>query len=173
MPYNFKRLLNDIPDEQSAIDFFKQRGLLHQQRNCERCGNEMRPSTSMNHGSPLPCWRCTHKPCKSRKGLRSDTWFDPSKLPFRIILEFIYWWSHEETSIEFCERELEMNHSTTVDWSMYLREVCASFLLQHQGRIGGQGQTVEIDEAMFSRRKAGLTGRCSIATFASFYGAKM
>ena len=36
---------------------------------------------------------------------------------------------------------------------MYLREVCAHFLLQRNGTVGGPGFTVEVDEALFSKRK--------------------
>ena len=59
-----------------------------------------------------------------------------------------------------------MNHNTTVDWyqlleifvnfklrSLYLRESCANWILQKNGKIGGPGFTVEIDEALFSKRK--------------------
>ena len=46
-----------------------------------------------------------------------------------------------------------LNKNTTVDWSMYMREVCASYMLKHQGQIGGVGLTVEIDEALFTKRK--------------------
>ena len=149
MALNHRRLITLCADEDSAIDFFRQRGLLHQQRYCE-CGNEMRQSTHNVRGTTIQEWRCLVKQCKLTKGLRPGTWFERSTLRFVTMLEFFYWWSHEQTSIAFCEWELEMNHNTIVDWSMYMREVCANYLLQHQGRIGGRGQIVEIDEAMFS-----------------------
>lgn len=123
MAYNYRRLITECPDEESAIHFFRERGLLHNHREYKRCGTIMRQSYMTSHGKRLFCWRCTDKPCKVTLGLRLDTWFHPSELPFDKILQFIYWWSHEQTSIEFCERELEMNHCTVVDWNMYLREV--------------------------------------------------
>ena len=49
----------------------------------------------------------------SVKGLRPDTWFAPSTLSFHTIVKFIYWWSTEQTSIEFCKREIDMNHNTS------------------------------------------------------------
>lgn len=36
---------------------------------------------------------------------------------------------------------------------MYMREICAYYVLQHQGVIGGHGLNVEIDEALFTKRK--------------------
>lgn len=75
MAYNFERLIIAVPDEDSAIDFFKQRGLLHRERNCQRCGHEMRVSSKIAHGSSILVWRCINKPCKMTKGLRIDTWY--------------------------------------------------------------------------------------------------
>jgi transposase-like protein len=63
------------------------------------------------------------------------------------------------TTIEFCSRELLMDHGTTVDWNNYLREVCAWRLMQDQHAIGGLGMTVEVDESLFVRRKHNV-GRC-------------
>ena len=36
---------------------------------------------------------------------------------------------------------------------MYMREICAYYVLQHQGVIGGHDLNVEIDEALFTKRK--------------------
>lgn len=34
-----------------------------------------------------------------------------------------------------------------------MREACADSLLKNNGRVGGVGLTVEVDEALFSKRK--------------------
>ena len=49
-------------------------------------------------------------------------------------------------TIKFCERELRIGYTTVVDYSNYLREVCAQHLLATL-RIGGSQLTVEIDES--------------------------
>ena len=36
---------------------------------------------------------------------------------------------------------------------MYMREICAYYVLQHQGVIGGHDLNVEIDEVLFTKRK--------------------
>jgi len=52
-----------------------------------------------------------------------------------------------------------MNKNTTVDWSNYMREVCVGHLVKNsQQKIGGEGEIVEIDESLFSKRK-NHTGR--------------
>jgi len=44
--------------------------------------------------------------------------------------------------------KLRMLASATVDWSNYIREVCAASLLWNPIRIGGNGMTVEIKESV-------------------------
>ena len=109
------RLWGNVPMNQTLQSFFQNCGLLHAERFCH-CGSQMRQSMVSDHGKQLPVWRCPTKNCKATKGLRPDTWFFASRLPFHTILKFIYWWSTEQTSIEFCSREIGMDHSTTVDW---------------------------------------------------------
>jgi hypothetical protein len=59
----------------------------------------------------------------------------------------------EASSIKCCQDELEVDDNTAIDWNNYMRVVCASWILQHQGMIGGLEKTVEVDESMFTRRK--------------------
>lgn len=79
-------------------------------------------------------------------------------MDFRKIVLFLYCWTKQLTSIQFCEDELGISHATTVDWNNFAREVCAWRLLQSPTVIGGDGLHVEIDETLISRRKS-HTGR--------------
>ena len=48
-----------------------------------------------------------------------------------------------------------MGHSAVVDFSNYMREVCMWFVEKMSvENIGGDGCIVEIDESLFSKRKA-------------------
>ena len=51
------------------------------------------------------------------------TSLDKSNMPFRKIVLFIYCWSKELTSIEFCKLELGIDKRTVVDWNN-----CTQFL---------------------------------------------
>ena len=57
------------------------------------------------------------------------------------------------TSIDFCERELEIDKNTVVDWNNFLRELCAAEIIANPIAIGGPNTTVEVDESLFARRK--------------------
>ena len=80
--------------------------------------------------------------------LRTSTWLQGRKLPYRDIILFVYCWCYELTSIKFCERELSLSAPTIVDYNNYLREVCAASLLRNPIQIGGAGEVVEIDESL-------------------------
>ena len=144
---NFISLYKITSNEIDAAIFLQQKGILHRERFCD-CGSAMRPTTRTSHDKQIPVWRYKTRACDKQKGVKPNTWLDPSKLPIDSVVPFVYWWAREQTSMVFCERELGMNHYTTVDWSNYTREISTHHLLQkqHDGRkIGGPGLTVEID----------------------------
>ena len=77
-----------------------------------------------------------------------------TRLPLETIVRFLHGWATEQTSIEWCSRELGMEKDVTVSWNAALREVClAALLAQPNRRIGGPGRVVEIDESHFTKRK--------------------
>jgi len=58
------------------------------------------------------------------------------------------------TSVKFCERELEMEKSVVLDWNNYYC-LCVAYLSSKPKRaIGGEGEIVEIDESLFTKRKS-------------------
>jgi transposase-like protein len=135
-------------DKASSVQFLQQRGLLHNPRICT---NNHRMVLSLTDTRDR--WRCSRQECRENVQVRSNTWLQGSKLSFRQIVLFIYCWSKELTTINFCENELLISKSAVIDWNMYLREVCADTLLRNPVVIGGPNTTVEIDESLFTRRK--------------------
>ena len=142
----------DLPDtEEKAIKLLQERGILPSKRICKN-GHEM----TLYAGNKTR-WCCNKRECRSEVKMRVGNWLEGSKLCFAIIVRFLYCWSREYTSIEFCKHELEMSDETTVDWSNYMREICANYLVLKQRKlIGGPGQVVEIDESLFSKRKSNV-----------------
>ena len=145
---NLLQLSATVHDKASAVRFLQLRGLLHDTRQCDN-GHEMALSLTDKEDR----WQCQRNGCNQQKQLKSATWFHGSHLDYRDVLLFIYCWSHELTSIKFCERELGIGHTTVVDYNNFLREICANHLLANPRQIGGPQTTVEIDESQFVRRK--------------------
>uniref|UniRef100_A0A0N5BLZ0 DDE_Tnp_IS1595 domain-containing protein n=1 Tax=Strongyloides papillosus TaxID=174720 RepID=A0A0N5BLZ0_STREA len=136
-----------VRDEEMSIKFLQEHELLPKTKECIN-GHEMK----LVMGSP-PRWRCYVRDCRKDIGIRNGTWFEGSRISFRTAILFIYCWTRELTSVDFCKEDLDMNHNTTVDWNNYLRKVCFFKEESSQTKIGGEGQTVEIDETLFVRRK--------------------
>ena len=87
-------------------------------------------------------------------GLRVGSWLENTRLPLLTVIRFLYSWSQELSSIQWCARELQISAGATIAWNAALRDVCvASIERRSQQKIGGPGMIVEIDETMFSRRK--------------------
>lgn len=145
---NLLQLSNRIPDKESSFRFLQQHNIVHNARICDN-GHAMNLSLSDRQDR----WRCRLRGCRQDIPARSGTWLENSRLPYRDVVLFIYCWSFEMTSIAFSARELQLSSGTVVTWNNYLREVCANSLINSPIFIGGVGQHVEIDEAMFTRRK--------------------
>ena len=146
---NFLTLSALVHDKESSFRYLQENGIVHRERRCDK-NHIMTLSLTQRQDR----WRCQQGQCKQDIPVRRGTWLEGSRLTYRQIILFIYCWSKEMTSLSFCNFELEMNESTTIDWNNYLREVCAHTLILNPVVIGGPGKTVEIDESMFARRKS-------------------
>lgn len=139
----------DLPrTEEEAVAFLQEKGILTTERICPN-NHEMK----LYFGQEI-FWKCSTRPCLKKVNIRTGTWFVGSRLSFVTAVRFFYCWSEELTSIEWCNKQLDMAQATTVDWNAYMREaVTEQFIQCPQQKIGGEGTIVEIDESMFTKRK--------------------
>ena len=105
-------------------------------------------------------WRCSARGCCREVGLRKDTWLENWNLSYRSVVLFIYAWSKELTSMEYCKHELGIGHTTVVDWSNFLREVCAADLLANPLVIGGPGVASAMGIWRNMQRNTGIVYVC-------------
>ena len=82
--------------------------------------------------------------------MRVENWLEGSRMPYVTIVRFIYAWSFEYTSVDFCERELQLNHNTTVDWNNYLRCLCVDHLLNKPLKLIGKNVNI-LDKFIIDR----------------------
>ena len=106
MPSLFE-LFTAVPDKESAVTFLQRMDLLYNPRLSEN-GHEMTLTLSDKEDR----WRCNRSGCRSQKHLKAGTWFHDVHLSYRTAIFFIYCWSHEMTTIKFCERESSELHVT-------------------------------------------------------------
>lgn len=144
--YNLKWIWKNLDSQEKAITFLQKYGIIPESKLCKN-NHEMK----IDYNSCL--WRCHKRICRIKESVRKDTWLEGSHLPINAVIEIIYSWTKEYTSIKFCEDELNINHNTIVDYKNYMREVCADNILKNPMMIGGENKTVEIDETLYSKRK--------------------
>lgn len=119
--------LFDLPQtEEDAVAFLQEKGILPDERLCKN-GHQMK----LYFGQRI-FWKCNTRPCTTQVKMRVGNWFEDTRLSFVTAIRFFYSWAYELTSIEWCERELGMNHNTTVDWNNYMRETVAGDLIRHR-----------------------------------------
>ena len=145
---SFMQLANMVQDRAACFQFLQQRSILHNPRLCANCNAPMKENLWKGYR-----WRCSARGCRTEVGVRVGTWLEKANLPYGKIIMFLYAWSREEASIDFCKHELDIGHNSVVEWSNFARKVCAADLLANPLVIGGPGTVVEVDESLFSRRK--------------------
>lgn len=136
---------------EGGVEYAESLGLLPLSRRCTSCGNLMIKTKSEKVLSKFK-WRC-RRPCRKELCFLTGTFFEGTNLQIAKIIEFIYYWAHEQCSFKTIQRELGFAEHTFVDWRSFLREVCALKIMSENVRLGGPGHEVQIDESLFARRK--------------------
>ena len=122
----------DLPStEEGAVAFLQAKDILPSTRICTN-GHQMK----LYFGKRIT-WCCNLRACRTKVNMRVGNWFERSRIPFLTALRFIFGWSEEMTTGEWCKQHLEISDHTVVDWNNYLREVCLSALLRRPSQIFG------------------------------------
>ena len=135
--------------EEDAISKLQEFNIIPSSKLCKK-----EHSMAVKRRENIYYWRCSKRGCNEKiSSIRKGTWLDGTTLKYFTTLIFMYCWTKEYTSIQFCHDELAMGKNQIIDFNNYMREICASDLINNPVKIGGPGCTVEIDETMYSRRK--------------------
>lgn len=144
-------------DDSSTRQWCRLKGLLPNAAKCPFCGRKV--DWCLIGG--LEVFRCRQlKNHPNRKVFKQsvlkNTWFSCSRLSITSILRITYCFAVKD-GIERCVRETDgVNKGTVVDWYSFCREVCLESLLrryENEGRMGGDGKVVEVDECKIGRRR--------------------
>lgn len=69
------------------------------------------------------------------------------------LLIFVNVYLRECFSYAFFKHELGLSNHSICDWASFCREVLVHWSVEWEGKIGGPGTIVEIDESKFGKRK--------------------
>ena len=158
---NHHELLTLIQSYQTIFTFLVDHGLLAARRECD-CGQEMvlreRPYTQDGYH-----WECSARRCRKRRSIRAGSFFENSKIPLAHWLYVIFLWSIEVQSKKVAMLTgLSLRTVTTA--LQALRNICSLKILHGHIKLGGRGETVEIDESMFGHKRKYNRGRISKGT---------
>ena len=146
-------------------EFLFIQNLLPPSKNCPKCGNPM--TLNYSRKAVIGDFRCQkvrqHSDGKAVRISQADeTWFMGSHLAVEKVLILTYTFAHKfsyEQAINECnisDSDTTISRETVSNWYSYCREICVIALdreYANQGKIGGDGHLVEIDEMKLGRRK--------------------
>lgn len=95
------------------------------------------------------------KKCNFKKSLKKNTFFDNSNLKIREIFDFVIATVvFNPPKTNYLENEFGWSSTTVVDWNSFVREIFIHWSFENsQPKLGGEGKTVENDEAKLGKRK--------------------
>ena len=155
MPFKLRNLFENTATVEKTINWLFSIGLILNLsgKYCDFCQKgEYKLVRDSSFSRDKHCWRCNLKNCSKKVSIRHKSWFDNSKLELQQILFITYFWVNR-CDQQFVLHELEISHTTLVDWYNFCREVCITILEKCSRKIGGVGRVVEIDESKFGKRK--------------------
>ena len=140
------------------IELCQNHGVLLKEKQCDYCKSLCRLDISSL------CFRCDksyvrghkkRKRCNFKVSIFNNSWFRHSHLDIETNLKFVVLFLQDCFSYKFVQSELGLSKPTINDWASFCREVIVHWVFNKSGggKIGGQGNTVEIDESKFGRRK--------------------
>ena len=139
-------LLPIFTEEAKAVEFLLALGALDTPTSCPACNKAMRLELARN------CWRCSYSKCRKEKSVRSNSFFNNSKLPIGKLLLLAYLWLNKVT-VTSAIAMTGCSSATVTDYYGFLRQLVADSLDEIHCKIGGPGIIVEIDESKFGKRK--------------------
>ena len=158
MPIQHSGLLDDMYrvtlTEDAARQFLLQRGILPSTLRCGSCSSAMILSSCPASKSPDRCiFRCSTPGCKKTKSVRSTSYLEGSNLSFTTFIRLVYLFSSKNLTHVDIAAFTGVSLRSLTEWKAVLLEAVANYIYNNPQPIGGPGLIVEIDEAMFGKRK--------------------
>jgi hypothetical protein len=136
-------------DEEVAVQYLIDRGVLTPVDHCQACGCE---TSRKNLGKQ---YKCKQRDCRKINSIFKDTFFFRAKIPISSILHMAYLWLCKDHELSI-QTKLGVSNDTVTVWTAYFRQLVTwdiENLDVEDFKIGGPGVIVEIDESKFGKRK--------------------
>ncbi|PIO56247.1 hypothetical protein TELCIR_22354 [Teladorsagia circumcincta] len=106
-------------------------------------------------------WICNRRACRTGPSnmtkvyvpARKDSFFEKSNLTESKVFALSYFWLRDMGKVNDKEYELNVGHTSVIQWEQFFRDVCVEHFRRNPPIIGGFGCEVEIDETLVTKRK--------------------
>lgn len=144
-------------DEEKTLDFLCGHKLIRRTYKCPKCDSDLDIKKNF-------VFRCDRQRrvqnnkksvvqrCRFFRSAKKNSWFSRSNLSVSQIIYVTYLWNQRQKTVKFCAREVRIDAKTVIDWFSFCREVAVDYCVHNSAKLGGQGKTVEVDEAKFDKR---------------------
>ncbi|XP_067625182.1 uncharacterized protein [Eurosta solidaginis] len=158
--WNLIAIYEECKTRESCILFAEKLGLVLTSKKCRLHKTKMQVSCKGNN--TVGSFRCRKGVCRSKANISraTGTFFENAKIDLAQIFYLMYayacHWQQSQVRKEYFFKGTVLSSATICDWYNYCREVVVLYQISHQeaqGRIGGPGTVVQIDESKFGKRK--------------------
>lgn len=159
--YNLRKVIRTLGTREQAIAFAEEKGMIPSFKMCNYHKKPMLVEYSSN--KTVGSFVCNKRVCrnKSKVSRGKGTWFENIKIQITQVFYIMYayaskWSCDMAIKEDFCERDQCLSRATINNWYGYCREAVVIYQIDKQtydGKIGGPGKTVQIDESKFGKRK--------------------
>ena len=158
MPLQHSGLLTDMfrvtSSEDDARQFLLQKGILHSTIRCPSCSCSMTLSPcSSSKSADLWIFRCSGTGCSKTRSIRTGSYLEDSNIAFSTVIRLLYLFSCRNLTCVDIAAFTGVSRQHVTNWKSILLEAVAVYIFNNPQPLGGPGLIVEIDEAMFGKRK--------------------
>lgn len=148
--------------ECSSFDFAVELGLIKLgQKKCHKCGFNMKVEKGKKRHLIDGRWRCYRSNCRASASIFKNTIFRAKHLKISTTIRLIYFFANNY-SVSDAVLHCEISEKSCVVWYRIFRRICVAYQMSiNSFKIGGVGNTVEVDETYVCKRKYN-TGRILI-----------
>ncbi|XP_034237593.1 uncharacterized protein LOC117643053 [Thrips palmi] len=133
-----------------VIEMLEAEGLLLKLNRCSKCRTQRTLNKNKDYkgGYAFYC-----KKCKKFKNVTDGTFFDTTKIEFEDFFVLLWLWA-SHTSVKVARNLTNFSKVTIIQYFRYFRDICSWKLLTLETQtLGGEGNTVQIDESVVAKRK--------------------
>lgn len=143
--------IEDIHDvlfhEKACIEFLFERGILHQNQSCKKCGHAME-----RRHDKYKQWQCGYSGCRAQSSIFIDSIFSESRIPCHKLLHLGYMWLTKASRCEIIDT-LGIDTKTASSKCKLFTQAVSESLELEDDMLGGEDVVVEIDECVTAKRK--------------------